>query len=282
METLSLQKILVPIDFSGASFNALQTAVAMAKRHQATLVLAHIISIDTLLIFPEGGFAFDTGVDAHIRTVTRQLEALAMQINTCDQLTCRCIIKTDVATSSVVKIAAEESVDLIVTATHEVSGFYEFFMGSRTYTLLKHAHCPVLTVPEGREWLNFKKILFPIRPITNALKKYDFARKIIRKNNAELIIMGVFERWSNHLFKPLNAEAVQVVNIAKKEGVKLKTEFHFSDSLSKTILGKAHQEPIDLLVITATLTFKIQDLFAGPFPQQIVKRAKIPVLSVRE
>ena len=42
MDTVNIKRILAPVDFSDSSLNALDTAVAMAKRHGAVLNLLHI------------------------------------------------------------------------------------------------------------------------------------------------------------------------------------------------------------------------------------------------
>ncbi len=281
MDTLALQKILVPIDFSDTSLNALQTAVAMAKRHQAKLVLVHIVSVNTAFVMPEGSVILDSGLDQVLKTANQQLAQWVETLVTTHGIDAQGLVETGSVTDSIVHMAKSHQVDLIVLGSHGASGLREFFMGSTAYSVIRGASCPVLTIPPHQQWLDFKKILFPVRPIADALEKYDFARRIIRKNNAKLIVMGVLERLGNHTFEALNDEAAKLIKVIEEDGVSVETQFHFSDTLAETILEKANELEVDLLVVTASLDYQIKELFIGPFDQQIVNHAKVPVLSIR-
>jgi len=281
MDALALHKILVPIDFSVTSRNALRTAIAMAVRHQAELILVHIVNTEMVYVLPEGSIIMDTGIDASVRTALLQLDDMARRIRQQHNLTCTYEVKPGSVTFAVVETAKKRGVDLIVMGAYETSRLRAFFIGSTTFSILKNAPCPVLTIPSHKKWLHFKSVLFPVRPVVNTLEKYDFARKIIQKNSAELIVMGVLERLSPHNFEDINQEASQLINKLKKDGVQLRTEFYFCDSLAEIILEKAHLLDVDLLIITASIDYQVKDFFIGPFAQQIINQAKVPVLSIR-
>ncbi len=253
----------------------------MAKQHDAELTLLHIVNTDTIYLFPEGGMVFDADIDANINAMTQRLDQLAQKIQTDDQVHCSCIVKTGPTTSTVVETAAEEAVDLIVLGTQPDSGLHEFLVGSTAYSILKHAPCSVLTVPTDGQWVDFKKIMFPVRPEVSALEKYDFSREIIQKNKAELIVLGVMEYFGKDSVESMDKETNRLVKTAKADGVSLKTVFHFCDSLASTILAKTLQYSADLLIVTSTLDCKLKEFFVGPFARQIVNHAKIPVLSIR-
>ncbi|RDB06708.1 universal stress protein [Runella aurantiaca] len=278
---LALHRILVPIDFTATSLNALQTAIAMAIRHKAELILVHIVSTEMVYVLPEGGIMMDTGIDASVKTALLQLDDMARRIRQQHNLTCAYEVKSGSVTFAVVETAKKRGVDIIVMGAYETSKLWAFFMGSTAFSILKNAPCPVLTVPSRKQWLRFKSVLFPVRPVVNALEKYEFARKIIQKNDAKLIVMGVLERLGPHNFDELNKEASQLINNLKTDGVQLQTEFHFCDSLAEIILEKAHLLDVDLLIITASIDYQIKNSFIGPFAQQIVNHANVPVLSIR-
>ncbi|MFN8347392.1 MAG: universal stress protein [Spirosomataceae bacterium] len=281
MESLNIQKILVPVDFSEASLNALQTAVAMSKRHQAALVLVHIINPDSVLVFQEGGLIFDIGTDDYINRMSQKLEHLAEQTQSDTEQPCTGLVQSGATVESIVKTAEEEGVDIIVMGAHEVSGLREFLIGTTAYSILKHAHCPVLTVPAEGRWIDFTKIIFPVRPVISALNKYCFSRTIIQKNRAELIIMGVLEYFGKHAVTPLEEETNQLVNLVRRDGIRLKRDFYYCSSIAQTILEKARVFQADLLIVTANLEVQLKDFFTGSFARQIVNHAALPVLLIR-
>lgn len=281
MDASNLHTLLVPIDFGEASLNALQTAAAMARRHEAKLHLIHVVTTDTVIVFPEGGMMMDTGIDASVKNALQKLEELATQLRVQHQLSCSYDVMTGSVTGAVVEMAKKKHADLIIIGSYGTSELRAFLMGSNVFNILKNAPCPVLTIPPHREWLQFKNILFPVRPVVNALEKYDFARKIIQRNNAQLIVMGVLERLDNHTFEELNKEASNLILQLEQDEVKLQAEFHFCDSFAETIVEKAHELDVDLLIVTASLDYQLKEFFIGPFAQQIINHANVPVLSIR-
>jgi nucleotide-binding universal stress UspA family protein len=57
MNSYTINKILIPVDFSPESSNALETAIAICTRQLATLTLIHVIENSFVLFPPEAGGA---------------------------------------------------------------------------------------------------------------------------------------------------------------------------------------------------------------------------------
>jgi nucleotide-binding universal stress UspA family protein len=281
MQNITLDTILVPVDFSDNSLNALDTAIAIAKRQKARLLLLHVFSTNPSIIYPQLGLATDFVYAKFSEFPEKELQMRAEKIKEEHAVECRAFVVTGAICPVITEQASTLKADLIVMGTHGVSGFREFFMGSCAYAVLKNAPCPVLTIPAHHKWEHFKKILFPVRAMANAIEKYQVARSIIRKNKAELIVMGLVEIDSPTTFDSLNENAIKLVEILKEDKVKLDTKFHYCDSFAQKILGKAKALKVDLVIVTANLDYKIQDFFIGPFAQQIVNHSKVPVLSIR-
>ncbi|WP_428656037.1 universal stress protein [Runella sp.] len=213
MEAYKLDKILVPINFSKTSLNALQTGIAMAARHRAELLLVHIVVPDLVFVSHEGGILMDTGIDNYTRNATRKLNDLAHQIHRDHDINCSCSVQSGPIISTIVKTANETGVNLIVIGSSFKPGWQTFLSGSPAFAVLKYAPCPVLTVPAYKQWLNFKQILFPIRPAVSAFEKYNYARTIIQKNNAKLIIVGVLDRLRTKMFRVLDQESKYIITL---------------------------------------------------------------------
>ncbi|MFD2935275.1 universal stress protein [Spirosoma flavum] len=280
MLTTNLNNILVPIDYSDTSINALDTAIAIAKRQQAQLLLLHVVTINGIII-PTGSAMLDAALIDHVASDQHNLDILGEKIITEHAIDCQTLVVLGAICPAIVEQASKLQADLIIMGSHGASGLREFFIGSNAYAVLKHAPCPVLTVPPYRKWENFKKILFPVRPIADALSKYDLARKIIQHNNAELIVMGLLENKSKYSFDELHEDVTRLVKVLDEDEVNVQTQFYYCDSLAQKIIEKTQAQNVDLVIITATLDYKIQDFFVGPFAEQVVNHAKVPVLYIR-
>ena len=63
-----------------------------------------------------------------------------------DKIKSNVYIKGGRAASDIIKFAKENSTDLVVIATHGLTGLEHMLLGSVTEKVVRMAHCPVFTV----------------------------------------------------------------------------------------------------------------------------------------
>lgn len=278
---LSIQRILVPLDFSEASLNALETAIAIANRHNASIVLLHVIDNTPYFIASDGAIFPAYGTLGELtESVLKQMDRVMRTISGAQGISFSARTEVGYVASTVARVATEERAEIIVMGTHGASGLRELFIGSNAYSVIKLAHVPVLTVPPGRRWEHFKKILFPIRPVVGCLDKYDFVRKIIRKNNAEMCVLGLAHSEGDEVSTVTDAVDYLKSNLDEDE-VRNSISFYVGSDFAGEVLYKAIEINTDLIVITASLDRTVRNFFVGPFTQQIVHHARFPVLSIK-
>lgn len=154
-------------------------------------------------------------------------------------------------------------------------------MGSTAYRVVKNAPCPVLTLPGYNQWLDFKKILFPIRMVPHALDKYEAIRPIIQKNGSSLLIAGIVQRDDAADLIEMKTITDKVRKQFAEDDVICGSEVHYTHDVATQVLEIANHEKPDLIVITATMDSSVRNFFLGPYTQEIVNHAKFPVLSVK-
>lgn len=141
-----LKRILVPIDFSEYSKNALRYAVPFAKQFEAELLLVYVVEPT---IYPSD-FAFGQmgvpNLERELRERGKQeLERLVKTyIN--GRVAVRTMIRTGKPYHEIIMLAKEENVDLIIIATHGHSGVEHVLFGSTTEKVVRKSPCPVLTL----------------------------------------------------------------------------------------------------------------------------------------
>jgi nucleotide-binding universal stress UspA family protein len=136
--------ILAPIDFSDASRAAVDVAADMASRFGAELLLVHVQPAiqdlpKTVSIFKEE--QYDQSLDDKAAQQLKELAATAAQKNV--------RVRTELGTGNdvgmeLIRIAKSEHADLIVIATHGMTGWREFAFGTVAEKVLKQGDCPVL------------------------------------------------------------------------------------------------------------------------------------------
>jgi nucleotide-binding universal stress UspA family protein len=140
------------MDFSDASLEALRVANEIASQFSAALLLIHINP--TIPVMPTGhgpiGFNIPEYEQEMRKFAEQKLSEIARSKVPAD---IRFSIKISMgdAASEIARIGSQENVDLIVIATHGVTGWRRFIVGSVTERVVRMAACPVLTIQVPEE-----------------------------------------------------------------------------------------------------------------------------------
>jgi len=140
---ITLERILVPVDFSECSLDALEYAVVVAQQSKASLMLLHVLE------------PVSYGLDftlSHIRTReqvrenwTKRLEKLASS-HQHSHVPVESQLRGGLPADSILDSAQTLPCDLIVMGTHGRRGISHALSGSVAEAVLRKALCPVLTV----------------------------------------------------------------------------------------------------------------------------------------
>lgn len=144
---LSIQKILVPVDFSASSRSALDLAVDLAKTFGAELHLLHCYQVTPATVAPYGIAIPETFEhDLRIACLRRLAEERA-RIDGAG-LKVEEHISAHFPSEAIPEMAESLGIDLIVMGTRGLSGLKHVLLGSVAERTLRRAKCPVLTVKE--------------------------------------------------------------------------------------------------------------------------------------
>ena len=138
--------ILSPIDFSDHSIMAMLTAREAAKLYNAKLQVLHVIEETEHPAFYGLSREFVWGLRADI--IDRSKKELNRIFDEFKEpgVTWNFQIKTGHVANEILEYALENGVDLIVIATHGLSGLKHFFLGGVADKVIRRAPCPVLAV----------------------------------------------------------------------------------------------------------------------------------------
>jgi nucleotide-binding universal stress UspA family protein len=281
MKKYEINKILVPVDFSTLANNAVQTAVAISKRQLATITLIYVVENAYVLFPPEVSGAAGTILPQLIKDANDNLGKLAKELRVKHDIVVTHVVQSGNPADEICRWALHKKMDLIVMGTHGTAGLREFFMGSNAYRVVKNAPCPVLTLPGLTPWLDFKKILFPVRMVPHALDKYEAIRPIIRKNGSSLVIAGIVKNNDPASFIEMKTLVDTVRRQISEDDVMCVSDVHYCENPATQVLDIANHINPDLIVITATLDSTVKEFFLGPYTQDIVNHARFPVLSIK-
>ena len=273
--------ILVPMDFSDSSINAVYYAVEMANFFDSEVTLIHVISKSMLSNLLVGKSEIALLRD----NVRKKLEELKVEIlEKWPNTKVNTVVSEGKPFKVINQIAEENNCDTIVMGTNGVNGI-EQFTGSTTSRVIKSSKIPVIAVKEKRTEPKFNKIVLPIDLTRTSRQKIDWAVKVGKKYNSTVHIIMELEK-DELIGKKIKANLNQAESILKKHGVKYESHLlddrEYPDHLGKDTIKYAEKIDADLIIImTKSETGKLSELFVGSYAEQIVNSSqKTPVMCI--
>src|ERR1041385_1613068 len=166
MKTLNIQNIVVPIDFSKMSVQAIQIARQLARRFGASMHLAHVRQLNYAAEFvapapPVIPFSFMTYEQDGARAALKQLKKMAGQ---CGVSSAMCdVLGGAPPFDEICRLGQTIPADLIVMPTHGRTGLKHVFLGSTAERIVQHSSCPVLVTRKNSGESNHSR--FRVRTI---------------------------------------------------------------------------------------------------------------------
>jgi nucleotide-binding universal stress UspA family protein len=146
---IDLNRILVPIDFSEHSKNALKYAIPFAQQFIASIDLLYVVEPTVYPAdFSFGQVGFPNVEDELRKRGAEELDELIDRV-IAGRVRARRVIKTGKPFYEINEYAREANMDLIIIATHGHTGVEHILFGSTAEKVVRKAPCPVLVVRSG-------------------------------------------------------------------------------------------------------------------------------------
>jgi nucleotide-binding universal stress UspA family protein len=150
--TMTIQKILVPVDFSEGAQPAIELAATMARKFGSSVELLHVWQPPPLIplpivVMPSSPEAQPVNMEELARTTAgAQMKEIVTRLR--DQGIAEVQSRVGVGSPAheIVELAALGHFDLIVMGTHGRTGLAHAVVGSVAEKVVRRAKCPVLTV----------------------------------------------------------------------------------------------------------------------------------------
>lgn len=279
----SPQNILVPIDFSAAGNHALLTAIELCEKHEAVLHLLHVQENRYIITEPEPDMALPAILKVIDEASRTELYHVYESIISNYAVSVQIHMPTGIPFDEICKAADAMPIDLIVMGTHGASGFREFSMGTTAYNVIKNTTKPVLTIPTCYHKKAFHNILFPLRAVQGVQEKFDFLSTLLTDKAAVAFHIATLCGEDDIESLIPNENIVQsIISYCTQNHILYTKETYMAKNLAAQVLQLAATHNTDLIVINATLDYNWAQFFIGPYTQQVVNHAKVPVLSFRQ
>jgi nucleotide-binding universal stress UspA family protein len=169
---------------------------------------------------------------------------------------------------------------MIVTGSHGLSGFEEYWIGSNAFRIVTYATCPVITVrhdfPQGK---NIDKILVPVDSSPETLQKFPFIANMAGAFGSEVHIVATHYSQLKSIQRIAENLAEQGSRYLIKHNIKVVRDKIISNDISKMSIDYALNMGADLISIM-TEQETPANILLGPHAQQLVNQSPVPILSI--
>ncbi len=281
-----MKRILVPVDFSQQSENALAVALKIAKKTNASLLLLHVVEAP---INPQVNMMGDAGMIAiapESIIPEQQMKHSEIHLNDIKAKYARSGVDIEVKVeldlesgfSGIDNVISEHrDIDLVIMGSKGASGFKEILIGSNTGKVVKRAHVPVLVVKDDHLEGYLNKVVFPTDFDAQNPKLIKAIVKMVALFGAELHLL--------YVNSPLQFHSTDKINELKKAFV---AEHHIHNahfaivndfSEEKGIFYYVKEVNADLIIMPTHGKTGLEAFFSGSVTADVVNHSPVSVLT---
>jgi len=271
-----MKKILVAVDFSECSINALEHAITIAEKADAGVDMIFVIKPDSSRdIFTEGPQTLSSMVkDKFDELVEKYQPKLGKN-------KIGFLIREGKVYHEIVQEADKKDVFLVMAGTHGASGFEEFWIGSNANRIVSSLRKPVITIRGGVNVnRHLEKIVLPLDSTPETRQKVPFSAFMAKIFNAEIHVLRIYTSNVQALIRKIDSYAEQVVKHLEEENIRYVLESIQADNLTDATIEYALKVNANLISIMTEQEISAKNLVLGPYAQQMVNHSPIPVLSI--
>jgi nucleotide-binding universal stress UspA family protein len=243
---MNKKNLVVGIDFSQSSHNAMRHAVSIAMKTGAEV---HLVWVKTPGVVNN---VTEDGGDNYLQKVQTNLEEWKNECKMeAPQADINAVILEGKVHVEILKYAANLPNPIIVMGTHGTSGFEEGYIGNNANRLIKDSKVPILIMRENIEIKrDLHNIYAPIDLSFETLQKMRYATYLGKCFAAKVTIAGIYY--------PNNADTRHIINVQMRHASDMcedKNVRHEMVPLTvqkdyvQTLLNHAHELDANLIVI---------------------------------
>lgn len=278
--TMELKNILVPIDFSKCSKNALKVAIDIAKVSGAKIHMVNAVHVHTPHPDFTGGSLIDAIITDYENQVKESFTELESEMVELQEVPHEADRFLSYLTDAIYTESESKNIDLIVMGTRARHDGVEHLLGTRASDVLESAIVPVLIIPEETTFFDPKRIGFAadLVEIKNT-KRLDFINDFATHYKAEVLIFSVVDDPNRLTLKEQN-QIEQLSSRFDKE--RSSSRIVASGSVTKGIRDFIEAHELDLLTMVPRERSFFDKLFSKSITKAIAVETDIPLLSFHE
>lgn len=266
------EKIIVGIDFSECSLNALAHAVNIAEKSELEIVMVWVNKFSEERVLNHSNELIVSGAKLHFAELVDKYKPIIG-----DRISY--VIKEGRVYESINELCKELNPLLVVIGTHGISGFSEKWLGSNAYRMSLMLDIPVIIIRNNVNAKNtLTNILLPIDSTVETRQKLPITAKLATYFNATIHVLAVQTSTFDDIIARVKNYAKQVVEYLESKNIRYEYNEIYSRNLVEDLVEYAEKIDANLLSIMDEQETTLKNVFEGSYTLQLVTKSKCPVL----
>lgn len=272
-----MKKILVPIDFSNNSENALDYAIELAQNEETLIILMH--SYYVMYTSPEIPMEFIVEQSSALqKDADSRLEALSKKTEKYDKIECEFISMEGFVVDSILTLVKKRKIDLVVMGTKGASGIAEMLIGSNTAKVIVKAICPVIAVPEKAKFEGINKIAYATNYLSSDITMLKKLVEFTKRFKAKIEIIHIADGECQYAYEENLLEKFSKKVKHKITYKAISYQLLFGEEVEKKLEQYIKKEAINLLALSARKGNLFERIFRGSLTRKLAYHTSIPLI----
>ncbi|WP_276501626.1 universal stress protein [Terrimonas pollutisoli] len=260
-----MRDIIIPVDFSETSLNAVRYATKMLSEKANTRVILYNMFKD----------------EEEASTATQYLESLKAEMEGSGVSNIEIIkeLGSDLI-DNLSRLAYQKTAEMIVMGITEKDEWRQFFMGSNTVKMAEEGICPVMIIPPTAKFNGINNV-----SLASDFKEVDATpilaiKTILEIFNANLHIVNV----DNEHYVALTEEYLTERAKMQKMFAEFNPEFYFigMNDFYEAVEQFSRDKNIDLLIVVPKNHTFMNSLFSSSHTKKLAFNSSVPLLAVHQ
>jgi len=273
-----MKRILVPVDFSDYSLEALKVAAQIARKNNYEIILLHLLELPHQAT---DSFGNGNSIPEIIFFKNKAIEKLEGLM---DSVFLQGIevfesIEFKKVDEGIIDASVKNHVDLIVMGSHGTSGFNELLVGSNTEKIVRYSKIPVLVIKKGTKEFNPTNFVFALDFSKETKKPFRRMLEFAKIFKSKLFLVTICTPASfkvTHIIEKIAEDYLANFDIENYT-----THIYNDTNIENGIINFANSVNADLIGMCTHGRTGFAHFFNGSIGEDLVNHAEKPIITFK-
>jgi nucleotide-binding universal stress UspA family protein len=275
-----MEKIIIPVDFSKQSGYALETAAALAKKHNSELVIMHMLELSESILSSSSSDRNEETAFM-LMVANKKFEAF-LDKSYLEGVAITPMIKHHKVLKEVAEVASDIKADLIVMGSRGHSGHDGIFTGSNTEKVVRYSDTPVLVVKSKPMSIDFNTIVLATDFSEESIPTVKNALELLNELGNKVTLLHINLPSLNFLSTDeIDLRVSEFLKLANLEDQSEHITYISDYNVEDGVLNYAKRVNADAVAIITHGRTGLSHFFGGSISEDLVNHTKLPVVTFK-